>query len=79
MRSSLSSVVSAYSSSVVGRARRPPTPPHAPRIEAFMRSAKVTAVRESSKGVTRPLRLTLVGRHVHSRRVVPGHRRAQGR
>jgi hypothetical protein len=28
-------------------------------IAAFMRSAKVTAVRESSKGVTRPLRLTL--------------------
>jgi hypothetical protein len=28
-------------------------------IEAFMRSARVTKVRESSKGVTRPLRLTL--------------------
>lgn len=35
------------------------TPRTRPEIEAFMRSAKVATVRESSKGVTRPLRLTL--------------------
>jgi hypothetical protein len=35
------------------------TPRTREEIEAFMRAAKVTAVRDSSKGVTRPLRLTL--------------------
>jgi hypothetical protein len=35
------------------------TPRTREEIEAFMRAAKVTAVRDSPKGVTRPLRLTL--------------------
>ena len=58
MRSSLFSVVSL----LVVVATAPvaaDTPRTRPEIEAFMRSARVTAVHESSKGVTRPLRLTL--------------------
>lgn len=43
-------------------AARPATadpPDTRPEIEAFMRTARVTAVRSTSKGITRPLRLTL--------------------
>jgi hypothetical protein len=58
MRCSLSGVVSALvlvaaAPAIAGDLRT------REEIEAFMRSARVTAVRDSTKGVTRPLRLTL--------------------
>jgi hypothetical protein len=58
MRSSVCVIVSAIALAAAGSAAAD-TPRTRPEIEAFMRTAKVTAVRDSSKGVTRPLRLTL--------------------
>lgn len=58
MRRSLSVVVLALLLIVSPQATggQPVTPEE---VEAFMRSARITAVRDLSKGVTRPLRLTL--------------------
>lgn len=58
MRSVLCGVISGIVLAVAASADAD-TPRTRPEIEAFMRSARVAAVRESSKGVTRPLRLTL--------------------
>ena len=62
MRRSLSGVVFLLAfllslTVVPGATSEPPRTPE--EIEAFMRSARITAVRDVSKGVTRPLRLTL--------------------
>ena len=59
MRSSLCGVVSVIALVSAASTAAADTPQTRSEIEAFMRSARVAAVRESSKGVTRPLRLTL--------------------
>ena len=63
MRHPHSGVVSALVGAALACLAAAPVAGDTPRtreeIEAFMRAAKVTAVRDSSKGVTRPLRLTL--------------------
>ena len=59
MRSSLCGVVSVIALVSAASTAAADTPQTRSEIEAFMRSARVASVRESSKGVTRPLRLTL--------------------